>query len=87
MAAPGGVELGGIAFAGMRGISRVEVRADDGDWQPADLRDPLSGVTWVLWRASLQTGPGEHIFAVRAFDADGRPQDGGFHTKRVEVGG
>jgi hypothetical protein len=87
MAASVGVELGGIAFAGARGISRVEVRADDGGWQPADLRDPLSAVTWVLWRARLKTGPGEHTFAVRAFDADGRQQDGGFHTKRLEVRG
>jgi hypothetical protein len=87
VAAPGVVELGGVAFAGTRGISKVEVRVDEGDWQPADLRDPLSGTSWVLWRAGLTTAPGEHIFAVRAYDAAGRRQDAGFHTRRLEVRG
>jgi DMSO/TMAO reductase YedYZ molybdopterin-dependent catalytic subunit len=86
-AAAGVVELGGIAFAGSRGVSRVEVRVDEGDWQPADLRGPLSRSTWVLWRARLTTAPGEHTFAVRAYDATGRRQDGGFHTRRLEVRG
>ena len=65
---PAAVELGGIAFAGTRGVSKVEVRADEGDWQPAELRDPLSDATWVLWRARLATAPGAHMFAVRAYD-------------------
>jgi hypothetical protein len=82
LAAPGVVELGGVAFAGTRGISKVEVRADDGDWQPADLRDPLSGLTWVLWRARLATPPGEHTFAVRAYDSAGRRQETNFHTRQ-----
>ncbi len=86
-AAAGVVELGGIAFAGSRGVSRVEVRVDEGDWQPAVLRDPLSRLTWVLWRARLTTAPGEHTFAVRAYDAAGRRQDKDFHTQRLEVRG
>jgi DMSO/TMAO reductase YedYZ molybdopterin-dependent catalytic subunit len=76
------VELGGIAFAGARGVSRVEVRVDGGEWQPARLREPMSGTTWVLWRARLTAAPGEHVYAVRAFDAEGRPQQVGFHTVR-----
>ena len=86
-AAPGVVELGGIAFAGAHRVSKVEVRVDDGDWLPADLRDPLSDATWVFWRARLTTAPGEHVFAVRAYDAAGRRQDAGFHSKRLEVRG
>ena len=36
------VPIGGIAHAGARGISKVEVRVDDGPWQQAALRTPLS---------------------------------------------
>jgi hypothetical protein len=76
------VELGGIAFAGSRGVSKVEVRVDDGDWQAAQLRDPLSDTTWVLWRASRAVPPGNHAFTVRAYDGQRRPQEANFHTKR-----
>lgn len=77
------VELGGIAFAGSRRVSKVEVRVDDGEWQQALIRDPLSDTTWVLWRASLALPPGSHVFTVRAYDGHGRPQDANFHTKRT----
>jgi len=68
------VPIGGIAHAGARGISRVEVRVDDGPWQPALLRDPLSSTTWVLWRYDWPFTPGRHTFTVRCFEADGTPQ-------------
>jgi hypothetical protein len=48
-----GVLAAGVAYAGDRGISAVEVRADGGPWQPATLHAPLSGLTWVKWRALL----------------------------------
>jgi DMSO/TMAO reductase YedYZ molybdopterin-dependent catalytic subunit len=79
------VELGGIAFAGSRGVSKVEVRADDGDWQAAQLRDPMSDTTWVLWRASVAVDRGNHAFTVRAYDGQRRPQEANFHTKRGVV--
>ena len=41
------VPVGGIAFAGAKGISKVEVRVDGGPWQEAQLRSPLSDTTWV----------------------------------------
>lgn len=44
------IPVGGIAFAGARGISRVEVSVDDGPWREAQLRTPLSETTWVIWR-------------------------------------
>jgi DMSO/TMAO reductase YedYZ molybdopterin-dependent catalytic subunit len=43
------VPVGGIAYAGARGISKVEVRVDGGDWEEAQLRSPLSEATWVVW--------------------------------------
>jgi DMSO/TMAO reductase YedYZ molybdopterin-dependent catalytic subunit len=75
-------EVGGIAYAGSRGVSKVEVRVDEGEWRPAKLRDPLSETTWVVWRAELPVPQGDHAFAVRAFDGQGRPQTAGFHEKR-----
>jgi DMSO/TMAO reductase YedYZ molybdopterin-dependent catalytic subunit len=42
------VPIGGIAWAGAREISKVEVSIDNGPWQPAQLRAPLSETTWVM---------------------------------------
>jgi DMSO/TMAO reductase YedYZ molybdopterin-dependent catalytic subunit len=78
-------EIGGIAFAGSRGVSKVEVRVDEGEWHAAQLRDPLSETTWVLWRARVELPRGDHVFTVRAFDGQGRPQAAGFHTRRVQL--
>ena len=68
------VPMGGIAHAGARGISRVEVRLDNGPWSAAQLRQPLSDLTWVLWRYDMPFQPGEHTFTVRCYDGDGMPQ-------------
>lgn len=68
------VPLGGIAHAGARGISKVEVQTDDGDWVEAELRQPLSETTWVIWRYNWPFQSGSHTFSVRTYDADGTPQ-------------
>jgi DMSO/TMAO reductase YedYZ molybdopterin-dependent catalytic subunit len=68
------VPVGGIAHAGARGISRVEVRVDEGDWQAAALRSPLSETTWVIWRFDWPFEAGEHTFAVRCYEGDGTLQ-------------
>jgi DMSO/TMAO reductase YedYZ molybdopterin-dependent catalytic subunit len=62
------IEVGGFAYAGARGISRVEVRADQGDWQSAEIREPLSKTTWVIWRAEFDLHEAPHRFEARAFD-------------------
>jgi DMSO/TMAO reductase YedYZ molybdopterin-dependent catalytic subunit len=49
-------DVGGIAYAGSRGVAHVEVQVDGGDWHRADLRQPLSGLTWVVWRARVPAG-------------------------------
>ena len=69
------VPVGGIAHAGARGISRVEVKVDEGDWQEAQLREPLSDKTWVIWRFDWPFEEGRHTFAVRAYDGEGVMQD------------
>ncbi len=68
------VPIGGIAHAGARGISSVEVQVDDGAWMPAILRTPLSELTWVLWRYDWPFQPGRHIFRVRCYDRAGAAQ-------------
>jgi DMSO/TMAO reductase YedYZ molybdopterin-dependent catalytic subunit len=63
--------VGGIAWAGARGISSVEVRVDDGEWQAAQLRTPLSPLTWVIWRFDWPAQDGRHTFTVRCIEGDG----------------
>ncbi len=68
------IPVGGIAYAGARGISKVEVRIDGGDWQEAQLRTPLSELTWVIWRYDWPFAEGAHLFEVRCTDGDGASQ-------------
>ena len=68
------VPIGGIAFSGDRGISKVEVRMDGGPWQEARLRSPLSETTWVIWRYDWPYKAGDHTFEVRCEEGDGTPQ-------------
>jgi DMSO/TMAO reductase YedYZ molybdopterin-dependent catalytic subunit len=68
------IPMGGIAYAGARGISRVQLQLDDGDWLDAELRTPLSPTTWVIWRYNLPFREGEHTLTVRCFQGDGTEQ-------------
>src|SRR5438128_10493735 len=44
------VSIGGVAFAGVRGVPRVEVSTDGGTrWNAAVLKPPLSSMSWSLW--------------------------------------
>ncbi len=70
----GRIPIGGIAFAGARGISSVEIRVDNGPWEPARLREPLSDRTWVIWRYDWPFSEGSHTFTARCRDGDGTPQ-------------
>jgi len=70
--------LGGIAFSGDRGISKVEVSADDGQtWMVADLQPPLSPLTWVYWTKHWTPQKlGSASIVVRAWDGTGTVQTG-----------
>ena len=69
------VPIGGMAYAGARRISKVEVRVDyEPNWRMAELRTPLSDVTWVIWRYDWPFEEGRHDFQVRCVEADGTPQ-------------
>jgi hypothetical protein len=63
------VPVGGIAWAGDRRITAVEVQVDGGEWVPAQLRDPISELTWVIWRYDWEFAEGSHTFAVRCYES------------------
>ncbi len=66
--------LAGVAWAPTRGIERVEVQIDDGDWVEAEVSSPLSDKAWVQWKVEQTLAPGDHEAKVRATDGDGATQ-------------
>jgi DMSO/TMAO reductase YedYZ molybdopterin-dependent catalytic subunit len=70
------VPVSGVAFAGTRGISRVEISTDDGiTWNIVTLVPPLSDQTWALWHwLWYPAGPGLYILRARATDGTGALQ-------------
>jgi len=69
--------VAGVAFAGDRGISKVEVSFDGGNtWSTATLKKPRSPYSWVLW-AYMWTpaSAGTANIMVRATDGTGQLQD------------
>ncbi|HTH49653.1 MAG TPA: molybdopterin-dependent oxidoreductase [Candidatus Limnocylindria bacterium] len=76
----GSLRATGAAWSDGTPLKSVEVKLDDGPWQPAVIdRKPARGVdakfTWSFWRFDLQgTPPGEHTIVSRAMDQDGRVQ-------------
>jgi DMSO/TMAO reductase YedYZ molybdopterin-dependent catalytic subunit len=94
----GAINLAGVAYAGTRGISKVEYSTDRGStWNPATLSTPLSNLTWVLWQATwTPAGEGSYTLVVRATDGTGAVQGSGnapsypggaagYHTVRIDV--
>ena len=92
------VSMAGVAYAGNRGISKVEYSTDGGgSWSAAQLGTPLSALTWVAWTANwLQNSQGAYRLMVRATDGTGATQDqhgsasypsgaSGYHTIHVDV--
>jgi DMSO/TMAO reductase YedYZ molybdopterin-dependent catalytic subunit len=70
----GTVAIAGTAWAQTRGIDRVELRIDDGDWVEADLAAELNDVTWRQWSYAWEATPGRHSITVRATDRTGAIQ-------------
>src|SRR6266487_4434061 len=69
--------IAGVAFSGNKGISEVDVSTDSGQtWQHAILKQPLSGLTWVLWELAWQPPKaGSYTVVARAIDLEGNVQD------------
>lgn len=88
--------LAGVAWAPTRGIARVEVSIDDGEWREATLAGELSTQAWRQWKYEWDASPGRHRIAVRATSSDGEVQTSeqrrprpagasGHHTIQVQV--
>jgi DMSO/TMAO reductase YedYZ molybdopterin-dependent catalytic subunit len=56
-------------------IARVEVRIDDGGWEPATLGEGADDrFTWTFWHFDWTPEPGLHTVTSRAIDRDGNVQ-------------
>jgi DMSO/TMAO reductase YedYZ molybdopterin-dependent catalytic subunit len=73
----GSTPIAGVAFAGDRGISKVEVSVDGGnEWNVATLKPSRSPYSWVLWAYEwTPTTAGTAKIVVRATDGKGQLQD------------
>jgi sulfite oxidase len=71
----GDTDVRGYAYAGDRGITRVDVALDGGrTWTQAQLDDLAARWTWCLWRTRLQLSEGEATISVRAWDTSAATQ-------------
>ena len=88
--------IAGVAWAQFRGIAKVEVQIDDGEWQQATLGADVSDDTWRQWLLEWAPTPGLYLLKVRATDKTGETQTElqtpvapngatGYHTIRVKV--
>jgi len=70
------VTVRGVAFAGDRGISGVQVSLDGArSWSPAKLDYAPSKLTWALWSMPWQPRTaGAYELVARATDRNGEPQ-------------
>jgi hypothetical protein len=72
--AAGTVAVGGVAWAQSRGIERVEIQVDDGEWTQARLAGEQSVDTWRQWSFAWDAAPGNHTLSVRAIERGGAIQ-------------
>jgi DMSO/TMAO reductase YedYZ molybdopterin-dependent catalytic subunit len=91
------VTVAGVAWEQHVGVSKVEVQADIGAWQPARLAPVPSVDTWQQWvYIWTPKTAGMHTLRVRATDRNGKVQSGdnqdpypgastGWHTINVNV--
>ncbi len=66
--------IGGVAWAQTRGIAKVEVAIDDGEFAEAVLADEHNLHTWRQWSLPWEATSGRHRITVRATDATGELQ-------------
>jgi DMSO/TMAO reductase YedYZ molybdopterin-dependent catalytic subunit len=95
--AAGTIQFGGIAFAGSRRISGVELSWDGGrSWEPADLQAEFSPYAWRFWQLSTNIAAGHYNVRVRARDGEGTLQSSkpaatlpngadGYHTITLDL--
>ena len=92
----GTVTIAGIAWAPTRGISRVEIRIEDGPWVEATLGVDIGDESWVQWWHDVELQSGKYQVTVRATDGTGAVQTdlvatpapngaSGHHSRRISV--
>ena len=93
----GSVAFGGIAFAGARRISAVELSWDGRrTWHPAVLEAEFSAYAWRFWQLTTNLAAGHYNVSVRAIDGSGAVQTSqpaptlpngadGYHTIALDV--
>jgi len=90
--------IAGVAWAGDRGVNKVEVSMDDGkSWEAAQLKEPINDLSWRLWAYRwTPASAGAIPVLCRATDGDGNVQSpeetephpagaGGYHRLEVDV--
>ncbi len=65
----------GVAYCGSLPVGGVEVRVNEGAWQPARLTSAASPNAWSTWEFQWRpNGSGSHVLSVRVIDAKGGRQ-------------
>jgi DMSO/TMAO reductase YedYZ molybdopterin-dependent catalytic subunit len=73
----GVVSLSGIAYAGERAITAVEMSIEGGDWMPVSFEQPYR-YAWAHWQIDwTPPAPGDYQIRVRATDSMGFTQSDG----------
>ncbi len=72
----GSIIIAGYAYAGDRGVAKVEVSIDRGKtWQEAQLKKPISNLTWALWAYDWHPeAKGEYFVYARTTDGSDKVQ-------------
>jgi DMSO/TMAO reductase YedYZ molybdopterin-dependent catalytic subunit/type IV secretory pathway TrbD component len=95
--AAGSVTFRGIAFAGNRRITAVELSWDGGrSWRPATLQPEFSAYSWRFWDLATSLPGGQYRVSVRARDGGGALQTStpaptlpngadGYHTITIDL--
>jgi DMSO/TMAO reductase YedYZ molybdopterin-dependent catalytic subunit len=82
----GTVDACGLAWTGTGAVTVVEIRLDDGPWQPVDVVEEADGGALVRWVGRLEAvRPGRHVVACRASDSAGNVQPDLPHGRMYEA--
>ena len=73
------IPIFGVAFAGQRHITAVEIKIGDANWQPAQLLPGDADLVWMQWAFDWPAAPGEYKLSARATD------DTGFTQSRTDL--
>ncbi len=80
--------IAGVAYAGSRGISAVQISVEDGPWKNVILKPAMSKYSWNLWAYKLESPDGEDVSVrIRAVERNGDvQQEGGWLARAYPDG-